>query len=930
MTNQAFVDGGGSPFEGQSRPLCDEKLVAVRGGQSVAPNFNLFTQTPLPTHFWGLTINDLGLSWDKRSIQYGEAQGLPNVPMGIYDFSGNLVDSTSTDFNGFYEAIEPSTSSYNCPLPAGPCPGMYRFVGNDPGQPGQRNANYNPRFRTIATNFQAWPGLFTVTDTAPTQTGAVIITPGTTTPQPVICDVGPSTPEVFGVSSPYVADGSTQQRTITVRGQGFGSYVTPGGGGGTGSRAELVAVGNGPTLTVTPGSGSWTDRDITFQVPASLTSGRGGQYQLRLRNGSSGQWSSSAITLHVRGSAGNNAYQPTVLEVGPGHAYATIQAAIQDASAAEGARTLVLVHPGTPGTFNPDGAYLENPIVNRQLELQGYGPGGSYPDGTRVPGSIIDGQGFNADGDTGTAWFALAGQQHAGPAGVPDGATVTVLPRNARQFGDGGAASIDGFRITGGYQQDIAGNLNAITGANVTGFGAPGAAVTQGGGIYVHASATGLRIANNLVIGNSGSYGGGIRVGTPYTPISGGGNAQNRNRDVSISFNRIRDNGGTNLAGGVGLFDGSNGYSVDHNDICGNFSSEYGGGVSHFGMSPNGSIDHNRIWFNESYDEGGGVMVAGELPADPDQLSAGSGRVTVTNNEIVVNNANDDGGGLRFLQVNDAVMTVENNIIADNLSTHEGGGVALDDATNVRFLNNTVAANLTTATAVTSDGSPAPAGLSSGRNSIQLQATLASGRSVFSNPVLRNNLFQGNLAGSWDGTLVHGIGLAGDTAPRNVWDLGVGDGSGTFSPRYSVLTRPNAGQATTAGANVPGTDVPLTSTRTSTPWFDALVNDNDNSQVGFVSPYQVSVDVSTLRTFPGFRQSVIVSRNMSPDQLGDYHVNPGSVAVDLGVARQSYALPWFTSATNVDAPTTDIEGNVRYTPPATTTKRLEAGADERP
>ncbi len=117
----------------------------------MAPNFNLFTQVPLPTHFWGLTINDLGLSQDKTQAGYGEAQPLPNVPMGIYDWSGRLVDTVTTDFNGMYEALEPSTSSYNCPLPAGPCPDMYYFKGNDPGQPGHVNANYNPRFRTIGT-----------------------------------------------------------------------------------------------------------------------------------------------------------------------------------------------------------------------------------------------------------------------------------------------------------------------------------------------------------------------------------------------------------------------------------------------------------------------------------------------------------------------------------------------------------------------------------------------------------------------------------------------------------------------------------------------------------------------------------------------------------------------------------------------------------
>ncbi len=98
---------------------------------------------PIPTHFWGLTLNDLGLTLDKRSVNYGEAQGLPFVPVGLYDWSGRLVDTLHTDFNGLYEALEPSTDTYNCPVPAGPCPNMYRFVGNDPGQPGALNPDYN-------------------------------------------------------------------------------------------------------------------------------------------------------------------------------------------------------------------------------------------------------------------------------------------------------------------------------------------------------------------------------------------------------------------------------------------------------------------------------------------------------------------------------------------------------------------------------------------------------------------------------------------------------------------------------------------------------------------------------------------------------------------------------------------------------------------
>ena len=99
----------------------------------------------------------------------------------------------------------------------------------------------------------------------------------------------------------------------------------------------------------------------------------------------------------------------------------------------------------------------------------------------------------------------------------------------------------------------------------------------------------------------------------------------------------------------------------------------------------------------------------------------------IYDNQIQANLANDDGGGIRFLMAGNFPMNVYNNMIVNNVSTHEGGGIALDDAPNVRFFNNTVMKNLTTATAVTSNGPPAPAGLSTGANSTPLQTTLPAG-----------------------------------------------------------------------------------------------------------------------------------------------------------------------------------------------------------
>ncbi|MCW2642633.1 MAG: pectin lyase-like protein [Dactylosporangium sp.] len=878
VTNAAFLAGGGSPYEGQQKPLCDAKLITVRAGQTVAPNFNLFTEVPLPTHFWGLTINDLALSHDKRSVEFGEADGLPNVPMGIYDYAGKLVDTVDTDFNGFYEAIEPSTSTYNCPVPAGPCPNMYRFVGNDPGQPGHLNKSYNARFRTIATNFQAWPGLFTVTDTAPTQVASLGIAPGTHQVNPVDCDIAGNAPQLFSVSKPYLRGSDRDAaRTVTIKGSGFGDSR------GSGSVKVSSLLGN-----VSVVYNSWSDREIRVTLgrpilptaaTLSVTNGSGKQTVNGLSFQFLGDATATPGTLIPPGSPLNPVLRqvnPPASAVSPGETtYTTVQAALEAAASAGGGteNDLVMVWPNQAGTDNPFGAYFENVVIHSSVRLQGVGPGGQYADGTYVPGSVLDGRAFGVDNPAGAAWLNLVGSlQYAGSTAVPDAAVVTVLAKQG-QFNALNAPTVNGFRITGGNQSDFAGNVNQLTGVNKTPYGATGAAITQGGGVYLHAEASFTQVTDNVIVGNSGSYGGAVRVGTPYT------NAHNEN--VKISRNQIRDNGGTNLAGGIGIFAGSKGYSVERNSICGNFSAEYGGGISHFGLSPDGHISANRVYLNQSYDEAGGIMIAGELPPDPNQLSPGSGTVSINGNTVQGNLSNDDGGGIRLLQAGNFPITVTNNVITGNISTHEGGGIALDDATDVRVVNNTVMDNITTATAVTSNGAPAPAGLSVAENSVQLQATLPAGSPNFSNPKLFNNIFWNNRAGSWNGVYVSGIGApdapAGDSI--NYWDMGSADGVGPLTPTNSVLQ-------TTTG---------------TTP--------SDTNKVGVdpkvVSPFLTNVTIEASRTFPSFRQAVIVVQHVPGTQMGDYHLSAGSPALDSGVGSRTFGT------TTVSAPRMDIDGDTR-------------------
>lgn len=862
VDNPTFLDLGGSPYEGTAQPRCDTKLVELNNGKSVVPMFNLFTDVPLPSRLRGLIIDDVKFSTDIRSTSYGEKAGAPFVPVGIYDFANRLVTTVESDYNGFYDVLLPSTDHISCPTPSGVCAGMYRFVGNDPGVPGHLNPNYNPRYRVIATEFEAMPGVTIPTDLAPTQVGVAIGQPGTGQLDSITCPVGGSTPQLFAVTRPYV-DGSG---SFGIDGTGFGT---------TAGRVTL----DGTDLPVT----TWTDTHLDVTVPAGTPPG---PHQLEVV-GANGEQTTNGLTFHVLGTG----YQPTVREVGPNHQYATIQGAL-DASLANNADDLVVVYPGNQTQANPRGAYYENLIMASPVKLQGVGPGG-FQGTDYVPGTILDAQAFGGDTQLATDWYTKLGTlTWDGNQDVNDGEGIYVLASEnattqagrARQFTSSFKASIDGLDLRGGDQRGFPGNINDVTG---TPTGLPANVQTQGGAIFANAYARYLQVTNNVVENNGGAYGT-VRIGTPDLQ---GTETNQHNENVRIANNRIVANAGTNLAGGIGIFAGADGYEVDHNDICGNYTLEYGGGLSVYGRSPGGSIHHNRIVFNEANDEGGGVMIAGALPANPDNLSEGTGATAIRSNLVQANLSNDDGGGIRFLMAGAGQMDVVNNTIVDNVSTHEGGGISLDDAPNVRVVNNTVMKNLTTATAVTSDGLPAPAGLSTGANSDQLQATLPAGSPLFSKPVLLNNIFWDNRAGTRAGLTVTGIGSPGDSSPVEHWDVGLLDGSGQLAPVGSVVQQDPAQHPYTQDAS------------------------NSTADPQVVSSYDVGVSFATWRQNPSFVDATLVAVQGPIGDLGDYHLAdcPTSPACNLGLA----------SSDGVGAATLDIDDEVRPALGGT-----DAGSDE--
>ena len=796
---------GGNPYAGQDVPVCDAKLVTVAGGRSMNPGFFMYTDVPIPSKFYGLVNDDLNVQTDRRSIMLGEVAPASNVPVGVYDENGNWKVTAHSDVNGFYEILLPSMDTYNCPLPAGPCPNVYRLVGNDPGTLAHRNTDYNPQFRTIATEFQAWTGVVHPVDQAPTHNGITIEGPAAQFGALSLCKLAGDNPAMYSIDRPFYDPGD-----------GGHVYTIKGTGLGTSGSLRM----DGTSIATT----GWSDTQITFagSAVASLSQA---PHQMSIVNGQSGLATVNGLTFHRLSptGSGNSTYlrRTDVYEVSPtpvndnagartftpqNDAWDTItdtpagfsgtsktgqsvssgraiqravEAARQSAGGGNNARPkLVVIYPNTAPNYaahNAFAAYFENVVLHSRVMLQGVGPGGATSPNNVVPGSNIDASQFwsatqvvppggnqdTADGSYSDDWrtfTAALPRTGTGPAEIPEGEGVLAIAESQTQWGGTNAPSVafrpgvDGLLLTGGDQQGNPGNINTAPGAigdTTTAPTNPGPA--QGGAVMADQFIRDFNITNNQIQSNGGTYGT-VRIGTPDLPGSTAAAQSNHNDRLNVANNRIVANGGTNLAGALGLFSGADNYSVAGNDFCGNFSAEYGGAISHYGFSNNGKIIRNRIYYNQGYDEGGGIMVAGALPANNNQLSPGAGAVTIDGNTLISNQSNDDGGGIRFLMAGNFPQLVENNIIANNLSTHEGGGVALDDAPNVTLVNNTIVKNITTATAATNGAvgdvrQANPAGVSTTGNSALLQITLPSGSPNWSRPKMLNNIFADNRAG---------------------------------------------------------------------------------------------------------------------------------------------------------------------------------------
>ena len=806
---------------GKKRPLCNRLAVTLNAQHNPPANFFLFTIAPVAAHITGMILDDLANEFSPYAPTFGEKFGPPFMPVSLRDQAGREFSRVYSDRFGTYNALVPSTFSYNIPIPSGVSPNMVQACLNspympDPANPGQFKLDpfFNKSYSQFCYTFQYLPGKTTYLDTP------VLPVAAFAGPQqfPLDCEAPTQTPAIASVNNTTLNNGpyvSSTNRQLTIRSMGLQDVLNPlynqdnpaflnpvtgrveprlirrdyGFGSSHPQASVSLEVRNaaGDVSVVPLDVNSWSDAEIraTFRVTSPpVSANRGGTLLVTRRNtGNALQTTQRGVFVHAGGDA------PVV--VGPTRTHKTIQAAV-DATPDGG---LITVEPGI---------YEESVIVHKRLRVQGYGAGTTLINAIKQPTEKQQQWREKVCGlvtAAGGSAFLLPGQvPPAGPNALQACITGDTADNAPLLFGtDEGAGFFVMVKdlLPVGTQDTAAARLLADTAAllvplRIDGFTITGA--DQGGGILANGYARRLQVSNNRITGNQGSEGGGIRIGHANLVEQFGANqlryVASRNTSVDVFRNEVVQNGNTagdlvGGGGGVSLFTGAHGYRVNSNLVCGNYSTGDGGGIAHIGQSANSSgrnptIDKNTVLFNQSFNQGtnpngGGLAITGLqtlVATNPVGLSTGTGSVLVNANTFQGNLAGaGDGGGISLNGVNGSDATaanpnridIVNNVIDNNVAGVAGGGIALQDAINVRIINNTITRNDSVATgsrafdANVTASTPQPgAGVAARTHSTAL-ASIAGSVTVnglpqqnFSNPLLRNSIVQNNRIFYWE------------------------------------------------------------------------------------------------------------------------------------------------------------------------------------
>ena len=940
---------------------CDMKSVPLTPGLNAAPNFFMYTEAPVAAHGVGFILDDTTAEFSAVSPNFGEKYSPPHLPVSVQDWTGREITRVYSDQFGHYNFLVPSSFTVNPPFPSGVMPNMLVACMNHPGPIADPNdptkqildPYFHRGYSQFCYTFQYLAGKTTYLDTpvVPVAAFAAIDT------NPLDCECEDKTPAIYSANNgtdngPWVPASGNRQLTIVSVGKmdvvnpvydpavdpvanptdpRTRKFVKRDYGFGPDSGARSVTLGTVPLTIV-----SWSDGFITATVPDNAITG-----QLMVTRGDNQKQSVVGLTVHVGGTAPTrvNAGGIDAANCGVGAALPckTIQYAVDKTATANGG--LITIAPGT---------YNEAVILDKRVRLQGWGAGSTYIN------AAMTGTGGLA------AWRALLDKKIdkriVGGVAVPGpNRTFDLLPGQAL---DGinavtpllfGAEEAPGVLVVGKLQTlgngDTTcvnrGSPQQIDGLTITGSSA-------GGGVLASGYACNLVVANNRVVSNYGTYGGGVRIG--HTMLADGNTYTDAvNRNVYIHHNWISQNGATSMGGGGGitLGTGSDSYIVARNYVCGNFTMADGGGISHLGRSAgsfgppqSGSVQtanqitHNQIIFNQNFAQGsnptgGGLYIGGQV-ALGGNAATGTGDVLIESNLLQGNQAGASAGGGASVALTVPIDDIHfvNNTIVNNVAAYAGGGIAVTNTgAAVKMVNNTLASNVSTGTGQQAfpSGPLAP--------SAPQVAGIALVRGT--PPVMLNNIVWGNRSYIYLINGTNGLFNPGTVYPATPGDPIVNapldpntaylDLSTGLQPRYSVLTATTA-NTTNYGGGVACTNTGPTSGTTlrcnrlvaATAGATLFVGAND-----FTASLQSAATLDEGGNFINVRFQPLTLWRPDASLYANYHIAGGSIAQNNGRNRSgnqnNNSIPIGANL----VPTTDIDDQNRV-------NAVDIGSDEIP
>ena len=714
-----------SPFAGATRNLCDRKEVTLEDQMSALAKFWIFTSAHVAAHFTGIITDDYTSEFDPFSPQFGEKFSPANLPVSIKDWAGNEISRVYADQWGAYDGLTYSTWEVNPPNPTGYAPTMMVTCMNDPGTGPTPDPLFNPQYSNFCYEIPFMPGQTQYMDTPVTPTSA-FAGAGYNNPDCAYPDATPAIKEVDGTGlGPWVS-GAGATLTITALGDQMvpnNAYTGPaattapynlkfiprhygfGAGGGT------VTIGG-----VTAGVTSWSDTQITAQVPGNVpvcpvqqrveygaptTAARCGELVITAANG---KQSIDTVTVTVGGKA------PT--HVGP---TASVQAAIDRAKPGD----MIMIDPTcttaagaatactTPGAIHSASAHAELLLMWKPVRLQGVGAASSIIDGNTHPagkldvwrrtvnclmGLALDGIPYTASNGTNpfdpSGTFSCPGAGWSNFVGAPNNPQIDRLPLEA----------------TVGWDANLNGNLAEMLQEPSLMGALEGAAITVlSKGVDFH----GQNPFDTTLLA-------GFPTGTTLlTAANCGANTASVHNPFPSSFQCSPSS-----VDGLGITNSSQG----------------GGGIFVHGWGHNIQIANNRIYNNAGTLSGGINVGQGEFPPSYLQGSATNAapgscetsptanvqlpychnlNVNVHHNSITSNSSTGDelfsatpagAGGVSFCTGSD-YYKFNYNWLCGNLSSGDGGGlVHMGFSKNGQIAHNSILFNQSTNPTIPTNG----------------------------------------------------------------------------------------------------------------------------------------------------------------------------------------------------------------------------------